>query len=204
MHGEADNFSPRNPVWRQHRPHPAGHAGRIAIRQTQGGVQRKAPGLAGGAVKIRTPQSDPAQAGQYHFGPGTVIFLVGLRRVFWSRQSGVVELFFQQPGAIVLEGGLQVAFGGGKVAHALSVKPVQAERGLRETGRQKGRNFFLCPGIAAPKSSVRSGRRNAGPAFGSGHRLRLRRQWFRPHRFRRAGNCFCRFPAVAKGSKGPG
>ena len=75
-----------------------------------------------------------------------MIFFAGLGRIFCSGQSGVVEMFFQQPGAIVLEGGQQVAFGGGEVTRALGAKPVQAERGLREVGRQKGRNFFLMCG----------------------------------------------------------
>ena len=76
-----------------------------------------------------------------------MIFFTGLGRVGCSGQSGVVEVFFQQPGAVVLEGSQQVAFGGGKIPRALGAKPAQAERGLREVGRQKGRNFFLMSGV---------------------------------------------------------
>ncbi len=75
-----------------------------------------------------------------------MIFFTGLRRVGGSGQSGVAEVCFQQPGAVVLEGGQQFAFGGGEISRALGAKPVHAERGLREVGRQKGRNFFLMSG----------------------------------------------------------
>ena len=66
-----------------------------------------------------------------------------MRLVVGVNEVGIVEQFLQPAGSVVLEGRQQVLLQGGEIAQALGDQAVQTERGLREEGRQKRRNFFF-------------------------------------------------------------
>lgn len=72
---------------------------------------------------------------------------MGTRLRVGKRELRIVELFFQQPGAVQPEGSGELLFAGGEVPQTLRPKVVQAGRRFGEVGRQNCRNFFFIAGV---------------------------------------------------------